>query len=55
MVAYSVLSWGSILWCSQNGNDPLEDLAKFGDKLNLKIRIFEYPSTIFGYILEPWI
>jgi len=26
----------SILWCSQSGDVPYEDLAKFGYKLNLK-------------------
>jgi hypothetical protein len=34
---------GSILWCSQSGNDLDEDVAKFGYKLNLKIEILKHP------------
>jgi hypothetical protein len=40
------------LWCSQSGNDPLEDLAKFGYKLNLKVRIIEYPFTFLATYLN---
>jgi hypothetical protein len=40
--------------CSQNGNDPQEYLARFGYKLNMKVKIFKKnPSNIFGYIHEP--
>ncbi len=38
---------------SQSGNDPHEDLAKFGCKLNLKVKIVEHPFSIFEYILGP--
>jgi hypothetical protein len=28
--------------CSQNGNQPLEDLAKFGNKWNINIKVFKH-------------
>jgi hypothetical protein len=31
---------------------PYEDLAKFGYKLDMKVKRTKTPSYIFGYILE---
>jgi hypothetical protein len=39
--------------CSQSGNDPQEHLARFGYKLNMKVKSLKNPSNIFGYIHEP--
>jgi hypothetical protein len=30
--------WGPFLCCSQIGDDPQEDLARLGNKLNMKIK-----------------
>ncbi len=43
---HAMFFW-SILWYSQSGDDPQEDLTKFGHKLNMKITLKKYPSTIF--------
>jgi hypothetical protein len=40
---------------SQRGDDPHENLAIFGDKLNMKVNCVKHPSIIFGYLLEPCI
>jgi hypothetical protein len=45
----------SILWSRQSGHDPKEDLATFGYKLSIKVKIFRHSFYISGYILEPWI
>ncbi len=37
---------------SQRGDDPHEDLARFGDKLNMKVNSVKHASIIFGYLLE---
>ncbi len=39
--------------CSQSGDDPPEDLANFGYKLNITVTISNF--YIFGYLLEPCI
>jgi hypothetical protein len=37
---------------SESGNDPHQDLARFGYKLNIKL--LKHPTcTIFGYLLKP--
>jgi hypothetical protein len=41
------------LCCSQSGDDPPEDLANFGYKLNITVTISNF--YIFGYLLEPCI
>jgi hypothetical protein len=46
----------AILCYSQRGDDPHEeDLARFGNKLNMKVNCVKRPSIIFGYLLEPCI
>jgi hypothetical protein len=40
---------------SQSGDNPLEDLAKFGYNLNMKLHFKEHHSIFFGYTLEPGI
>jgi len=45
----------AIVCYSQSGDDPQEDLAKFGYKLNMKKKSLETPIYIFGYLLEPCI
>jgi len=45
----------AIVCYSQSGDDPQEDLAKFGYKLNMKEKVLKHPSIIFGYLLEPCI
>ncbi len=42
----------SILWCSQNGHDSQEDLAKFGYKIHMKIKKFKHPSTFVARYLN---
>jgi hypothetical protein len=37
----------SILWCSQTGHHPWEDLAKFGYRPNMEVKKFKNPSTIW--------
>jgi hypothetical protein len=48
----------SILWCSQNGNDPHEDLAKFGFKIHTKVKNLKHPSifvaTCLNQCIEIW-
>ncbi len=48
----------SILWCSQNGNDPQQDLAKFGYKIHMKLKKFKHPSifvaTCLNQCIEIW-
>ncbi len=46
----TVFFW-SILCCSQNGDDPQDDLVKFGYKLNIKV-IKNASFYIFSYLLE---
>jgi hypothetical protein len=46
---------GAILCSSQSGDDLLEDLDKFGYKLNRKIIFLKMLSIIFCYLLEPCI
>jgi hypothetical protein len=38
----------SILWCSQIGDDLLEDLAKFGYKLKMEVIIKKHPSMFLA-------
>jgi hypothetical protein len=48
----SILFYSSICWChAQSGDQPQEDLAKFGHKTNIveKLGILLY----FGDLLEP--
>ncbi len=54
-LSVSVLFWSILLWCSQCGDGPQEDLARFGYKLNTSETFLETYFTIFGYILEPCI
>jgi len=47
----------SILWCSQSGDHPLEDLAKkFGYELDMKVKSiflsFDYPLKPIGEIWQ---
>ncbi len=42
----------SILCCSQCGNDPQEDLAKFGYKLNMKVNFLKHPSIVLANYLN---
>jgi hypothetical protein len=42
----------SILCCSQCGNDPHEDLAKFGYKLNMKVNFVKHPSIVLATYLN---
>jgi len=44
----SLFCFGSILCCSQSGNDPLEVLANFGYKLNMKV---EFLNNLFFFWL----
>jgi len=37
----------SIWCCSQSGNDPQKDLAKFGYKLNMEVIFIKKPVYIF--------
>jgi hypothetical protein len=39
---------GSMLWCSQSGDDPQENLARFGYKLNMKVNFKEIPSIFLA-------
>jgi hypothetical protein len=49
-----IMQWfffsGSNLCCKHNANDILENLARFGYKLNMKVIFFL--SYIFGYMHE---
>jgi hypothetical protein len=45
----------AILCYSRRGDDQDEDLARFGDKLNMKVNCVKHPSIFFGYLLEPCI
>jgi hypothetical protein len=51
MVGYGCFFLGSILCCSQSGDDPQEDLAKFGYRLNMRLK---HPSmflaTYFNHV-----
>jgi hypothetical protein len=38
----------SILWCSQTGDDLLEDLAKFGYRLKMEVIVKEHPSMFLA-------
>jgi hypothetical protein len=38
----------SILWCSQTGDDLLEDLAKFGYELKMEVIIKNHPSMFLA-------
>jgi hypothetical protein len=40
------------LCCSQSGDDPQEDLAKFGYKLNMKVKFLKHPSLILATYLN---
>jgi hypothetical protein len=42
-----MLFW-AILCCSQSGNDSQEDLAKFGYKVNMKVKKKQKSFHIFG-------
>jgi hypothetical protein len=46
------INWKSILWCSHSGNDPHEDLLKFGYKPNLKLIFLKLLSIVLVNILE---
>jgi hypothetical protein len=35
------------LFCSQSGDHPLEDLATFGNKLNMRLKKFQASFSIF--------
>jgi hypothetical protein len=37
----------SILWFSQSGDHPLEDLATFGNNLNMRLKNFKASFSIF--------
>jgi hypothetical protein len=41
-----------ILWCSQTGDHPQEDLAKFGHIPHVKVEKFKI-CLYFGYMMEP--
>jgi hypothetical protein len=41
----------SISWSSQSGDDP--DLAKYGYKVNTKVKHFKTSFYIVGWLLEP--
>jgi hypothetical protein len=43
---WSVFCFGSIFWCSQTGNDPQEDLAKFSWKINMKLFYNKHPLNL---------
>jgi hypothetical protein len=43
----------SILWYSQSGDHPHEDLLKFGNNQDMKVKIISTSFDIFGYLLEP--
>jgi hypothetical protein len=45
-----VFCFGSILCCSQSGNDPLEDLANFGYKLNTEVEFLD--NLVFFFWLK---
>jgi hypothetical protein len=45
--------WGAILFHSQSGGDSKEDLARFGYKLNMKVKFGKASFYILGYPLEP--
>jgi hypothetical protein len=40
-----------ILWHSQSGDHPLEDLAKYGYKPNMKLQNFNHP---FKFLATYW-
>jgi len=42
-----------ILWCSQNDDQPQEDLAKFKYRLHMKVKEISRLLYIFAYMLEP--
>ncbi len=49
----------AIFCYSQSGDDPQEDLAKFGYKLNMKINVLKHPSIflatyLMNRVLEIW-
>jgi len=46
---------GSILWGSQSGDNPYEDLAKFFHNLNIKGKIVKHLSFFMAILLEPCI
>jgi hypothetical protein len=35
------------------GDDPHEDLAKFGYKLNMNVNFLNHPSMLLATLLEP--
>jgi len=41
-----------ILWCSQSGHHPENDLAKFGYMLDMKVEKKSESFYILGYLLE---
>jgi hypothetical protein len=41
-----------ILWWSQSGDDPQDDLTKIGYKLNYESKLFKTLIYIFGYPIE---
>jgi hypothetical protein len=43
----------SILWYSQSGDHPHEDLLKFGNNQDMKVKLISTSFDIFGYLLEP--
>jgi hypothetical protein len=43
----------AILFYSQSGDDSKEDLARFGYKLNMKVKFGKTSFYILGYPLEP--
>jgi hypothetical protein len=45
----SVISF--ILWCSQSGDDITEDLAKFGYKLNMNVKVL---NILLEFLLPTW-
>jgi hypothetical protein len=42
----------AILSYSQSGDDPQQDLAKFGEKLKYGSKICKTSFYVFGYVLE---
>jgi hypothetical protein len=38
-ISYSMYFACQVLWCSQSGNHPQEDLPKFGYTQNMKVKI----------------
>ncbi len=44
---YLILFFSSILRCSQTGNHPQEDLAKFGYRPDMKVEKIKNPFTFW--------